>query len=581
MRISRNISKKIIFLKRISLQKGFSLVEILLAVGTFSLIVMGLSGAFIYGEESTVLSGERAKASLLAEEGLEALRNIRDENFSGLAEGNHGFDNSSGQWTFSGSQDATDSLFTRQVIISTVDANTKLATVNVSWQQNLQRPGLVSVSSYLTNWQAPNVPPHGGMLAYADFSGNDDVIRYKLFDDSGNCGSQQTVPDFGVPLDRPTRVLRLYSSPTRNEKILVTKHFLNSTGNDQYIFAQVWNGSSWGNVVQLGTGWAGTTRPEVRDFDGDYLNNGNFLLVYDDDTNIPKYRIWDGSNWSNQASAPTVGGNPEWIIVKNRPGTNQAMMAVLDAGLDTNTSLWNGSSWSAVTEHATGSVALSPEILSFNWSPNDNTRGALIFNEASDNFPNIRIWNGTTWSSNVENINIGGLASNMQIVGRSGANDFLACIKDGSDDINCLESNFTPLWSTLTNGELEDTTDSGTQTSFDLGYEKQSGDLALSVYSDSTALPKYRTFNPSINTWSIESSLSTITGTLETVRIVPDPLSDDMMVLMGASDQDVHSVVWDGANNQFYSSGDRAKREHGVSGSNDVDFWFDFAWDKN
>lgn len=556
--------------------KGQLLIELLLAISVFILGVAAIGFLVLDAGLASRQGGERTQAIFLAKEGLEAVRSIRDNNFNDLTVGNHGLLISSSRWVFNGTSDSQDQ-FTRTIIIEDIDSKTKKITSEVTWQFGFQNSSNVVFHTYLSDLR--DVLKKGGMLAYADLSGADDVIRYKTLDTDGNWSAQQTVPDFNVPLDRPTRVLQLYSSPTRDEKILVTKHFLNSTDPDQYIYAQVWNGSSWGNAIQL-SAWAGTTRPEVRDFDGDYLNSGDFLLVYEDNTNIPKYRIWNGSNWSSQSSAPNIGDNPEWIIVRNRPGTNEAMLAVLDTGLDTNTSLWNGSSWSAATEHATISVVLGPEIISFNWSPNNTTIGALMFNEASDNFPDIRIWNGVSWSSRVENINIGGLVRNMRIVGRPGADEFLACVKDSAYDINCLKSNFTPLWSNLT--ELENNTDAGTQTSFDLGYEAQSGASALSVYCGDTtqAIPKYRIYDQIIGTWSNELSLSTITQVLETVRIIPDPSSDDMMVLMGASNQDVYSVVWDGTNNQFYSSGGKNQVEHGIFGSNDLDFWFDFAWDK-
>lgn len=557
--------------------KGQSLIEALVALSVFILGTATIGFLILDANVASRQGIERTEAVLLAREGLEAARSIRDANFNNLTAGAHGIMLSSNRWIFSGTSDTQDQ-FTRIITIEDIDSKRKKITSQINWQFSSQRQDSVSLTTYLAKIKLGK----GGILAYADLSGNDDVIKYKILDEDGNWSAEQTTPALNVPLHRATRVLKLYSSPNRDEKILVTKHYANSTDPDQYIFVQVWNGSSWGNVIQL-SAWPGTTRPEVRDFDGDYLNNGDFLLVYEDNTNIPKYRIWNGSVWSNQFSTPNIGGNPEWIIVKNQPGTNQAMLAVLDAGLDTNTSLWNGSSWSAATEHAISSVALGSEIISFDWNPNDPSRGALVFNDASDNFPDIRVWNGISWSARTENVDIGGLARNMRIVGRPGANEFLSCFKDSVYDINCLESDFTPLWSPLTNGELEINTDAGTQTSFDVGYESQSGDLALAVYCGDTtqSIPKFRTFDPAANTWSAESSLSTITQVLETARVIPDPSSDDIMVLMGTSDQDIYSIVWNGSSNGFYSSGGMSQTEHGVFGSNDLDFWFDFAWNRN
>lgn len=133
--------------------KGFSLVEVLLAVAVFALIVSGLIGGLIYGQQSTALAGQHARAVMLADEGLEAVRNIRDAGFINLADGTYGLTTTGNQWNLSGSSDTTD-IFTRQVIISTVDTKRKNITINVTWQQNPQRTGSVSVVTYLTNWIA-------------------------------------------------------------------------------------------------------------------------------------------------------------------------------------------------------------------------------------------------------------------------------------------------------------------------------------------------------------------------------------------------------------------------------------------
>lgn len=134
-------------------ESGFSLIEVLLAVAVFSLLLTAFAGIFASGGQSSMLAGQRARAVFLAEEGLEAARNIRDENFSNLSNGTHGLSASGSQWSFSGTSDTTD-IFTREIVISSVDAKRKQVTSRVAWQQNPQRAGSVSLVSYLTNWKA-------------------------------------------------------------------------------------------------------------------------------------------------------------------------------------------------------------------------------------------------------------------------------------------------------------------------------------------------------------------------------------------------------------------------------------------
>lgn len=132
---------------------GFSLVEVLLSVTILGLIVTALVGAFIFGRESTAISGQRARAIFLAEEGLEAARNIRDAGFGNLTTGTHGLAISGSQWNFSGSSDTTD-IYTRQTTIASAGSNRQQVTTTVTWQQNPQRTGQVQVVTYLTNWKA-------------------------------------------------------------------------------------------------------------------------------------------------------------------------------------------------------------------------------------------------------------------------------------------------------------------------------------------------------------------------------------------------------------------------------------------
>ena len=146
-------------------QKGFSLVEVILSSAVFVLLVTALVGAYLYGQESTALAGNRVRAAMLADEGLEAARNIRDAGFSNLIDGTYGLTISGNQWNLSGLNDVTD-IFTRQITISTVDSETKQLLSAVSWQQNPSRTGSVTHTTRFTNWQN-SAPPVASCNDYA------------------------------------------------------------------------------------------------------------------------------------------------------------------------------------------------------------------------------------------------------------------------------------------------------------------------------------------------------------------------------------------------------------------------------
>ena len=134
------------------LNKGFSLIEALLSISIFSLLITVFVGSIIYGQESERLANDRARATFIAEEGLEAVRNIRDAGFENLVAGTYGLSISGNQWNFSGSSDTVE-IFNRSVNISDLDEKTKLVKSTVEWQQNNQRSGIVSLETRMTNWR--------------------------------------------------------------------------------------------------------------------------------------------------------------------------------------------------------------------------------------------------------------------------------------------------------------------------------------------------------------------------------------------------------------------------------------------
>jgi Tfp pilus assembly protein PilV len=68
-------------------ERGFSPVELLLAVTLFGALVTTLIGAMVYGRQSTAGSADHNRAMLLAEEGLEATRNIAAAGYTNLSGG--------------------------------------------------------------------------------------------------------------------------------------------------------------------------------------------------------------------------------------------------------------------------------------------------------------------------------------------------------------------------------------------------------------------------------------------------------------------------------------------------------------
>jgi hypothetical protein len=137
--------------KRRLAQAGFSVVEVLLAATLLGMLATGVVGAVVYGRASTADAGDTARANYLAEEGIEAARNIADAAFTNLVDGTYGITQNGTQFAFSGTSDITD-IYTRQVIITTAGTNRKTVTSTVTWTAD--GGGSVTHTARLTNWAA-------------------------------------------------------------------------------------------------------------------------------------------------------------------------------------------------------------------------------------------------------------------------------------------------------------------------------------------------------------------------------------------------------------------------------------------
>jgi Tfp pilus assembly protein PilV len=134
---------------------GATLVEVLLAVALLGMLTVGLVASIIYVVQSASDSFDSIQATQVAQEGLEAINDIRNQDFALLTDGNKGLALSANRWTFSGASDTTTPGFTRTVNITTADSNpvtgavTKKIISTVTWGNPTKS---IIVNTYLTNW---------------------------------------------------------------------------------------------------------------------------------------------------------------------------------------------------------------------------------------------------------------------------------------------------------------------------------------------------------------------------------------------------------------------------------------------
>ncbi len=145
------LNKKEIYHRR-NISRGQSLVEVLFAIAIFIIGVFTVGFLLIDSQTSLRFSIEMAKASLLAQEGIEALYGLRDGNFDNLVAGVHGIVFEGGVVALASSSDMV-GKFSRAVSIVDVDDKTKEVTSTVSWTVRGSRTASTTMSGYITDWK--------------------------------------------------------------------------------------------------------------------------------------------------------------------------------------------------------------------------------------------------------------------------------------------------------------------------------------------------------------------------------------------------------------------------------------------
>lgn len=438
-------------------QRGFSAVEVLLAATVFGILVFGLIGGFIYGRSGTASAGDRQRATQLAQEGVEAVRNIGGADYANLVDGTYGLVQSGGVWTLSGTSD-TSGIYTRQITISTAGTNRKTVVATVSWPQG-SSTATTSVTARLTNWMASLITPGPIMMAYSKTT---TTPYYRIWN-----GTTWSVEGAAQAVTGNINYVVLKSSRTRNEAILGTQ---TSTG---AIFVQIWNGSTWSTPTQVGT--ASTT---MRSFDISYEKNSDHAVIAYGSGADFAYRTWDGTTLSaaTTVTAPPTTGALNWLELRQNPlaSSNDVAMIMLDANSDVYGMMWNGTTWSTMGTAATWDAAAATASKKTIDVEYEQTSGRAMFMWGSTaTNQKYRIWNGTTLTA-ATTLTIsteGGVPEWIQLAARPNSNQIMLGVQDAGADLNTRVWSGT-AWDTVTqHPEHDASTENILSRNFDIVWE--------------------------------------------------------------------------------------------------------------
>lgn len=134
------------------LRPGSLLLEAIIAIGIFAIFLGGIALSLLVGERSTIVSGDRGRGAFLAEQQLEAVRQMRSTNFDSVTTGAHGVSLVGNSWAFSGTSITTNGYKTKVDVVSKGTDWLEVSST-VTWDFGNTRSGSVVLTSYLTNWR--------------------------------------------------------------------------------------------------------------------------------------------------------------------------------------------------------------------------------------------------------------------------------------------------------------------------------------------------------------------------------------------------------------------------------------------
>ncbi|MCB9857453.1 MAG: VCBS repeat-containing protein [Phycisphaerales bacterium] len=241
-------------------------------------------------------------------------------------------------------------------------------------------------------------------LAYEQSSGDALIVYWekndnKLYYRTSNGASLSGESVVSNLVSGDVRWVRLRSRAGSNE---IVAAWLDSTN---HVYAKVWNGSSWGSETTL-TSNAKSTAQECFDVAYESLSGDAMVAYCDDNSTSPRYRMWNGASWSSEGAMSDVGAYGYYLRLAPDPASDAILCAVQDQNNDLNVQHWNGSSWSGVSELETSLNRNNMRQFDLSYA-NGGSQALIVYaSDWSNNF-RYRTWNGSSWSSEYSDINVG------------------------------------------------------------------------------------------------------------------------------------------------------------------------------
>src|SRR3989344_3730587 len=197
--------------KRKTVKKGFSVVEVILAV--FRFINRAPTGVAHVIPSFSVnrQAEEETQATLIAQEGIEGVRSIKNQSWGNLTSGTYGLDTTGNVWSFDAGPDPL-GKFSRTIVISDVqrdvggnivasggtpDPDAKKIDATVDWDFSDVRARSITLATYLTNFRKAISSAGDALLVYGRTGSS--IPRFNVYSNASNTFSANSDTVAGAP----------------------------------------------------------------------------------------------------------------------------------------------------------------------------------------------------------------------------------------------------------------------------------------------------------------------------------------------------------------------------------------------
>ncbi|MCP3983242.1 MAG: DUF4347 domain-containing protein, partial [bacterium] len=276
------------------------------------------------------------------------------------------------------------------------------------------------------------------------------LIGYSVWD-----GSTWSIPG-AVPQAEAGEAcqMKLAANPNSDEMILVVSNEY------QEDYAAVWDGSSWGNSIDLHN----TGNPVGHtDVSVTYeQQSGHAMLVWGEHDNSVHYSFWDGTSFSaEQTLNPPTGlsGDVVWTSIASDPTTDRIVLGVGTESKETWVAVWDGSAWQAPQAAASNSPHSDRQAVAVAFESGSGQ--AIAAYTTSSHQIAYQTWNsGGGWSGELVGPDLGDHADALTLDADPSSNTVMLSVVDQAKSV-CFVAWDGSSWGTPSQQEADAGTNRG------------------------------------------------------------------------------------------------------------------------